>query len=216
MKKAEYKKLRQAYSEKRDLIGERLSEFRGVLESGDDGRIFEELAFCICTAGASARMGMRSVEALREVLLEGDLESLRKRMAGVHRFPNWRPAYIVHTREYLRREHGLGMRRLVMSFAHPLERRDFFARNRDIKGIGYKEASHFLRNIGFPGYAILDKHILNTLYEMGVIESPKPPGTRDKYLSTEERLRRFSEDIDIPMDELDLLLWSEKTGEILK
>lgn len=216
MKKAEYEKLRRAYSEKRDLIGERLSEFRRVLESGDDGRIFEELAFCICTAGASAKMGMRSVEALRDVLLEGDLESLRKRMTGVHRFPNWRPAYIVHTREYLRREHGLGMRRLVTSFGDPLERRDFFARNKDIKGIGYKEASHFLRNIGFPDYAILDKHILNTLYEMGVIESPKPPGTRDKYISTEERLRKFSEDIGVPMDELDLLLWSEKTGEILK
>ena len=216
MKKAEHQKLRQAYLEKRALIGERLSEFRGVLESGDDARIFEELAFCICTAGASARMGMRSVEALREVLLEGDLESLRKRMTGVHRFPNWRPAYIVHTREYLRREHGLGMRRLVTSFGDPLERRDFFAKNKDIKGIGYKEASHFLRNIGFPGYAILDKHILNTLYEMGVIESPKPPGTRDRYIAAEERLRKFSEDIDIPMDELDLLLWSEKTGEILK
>ncbi len=216
MSRAEYKKLRRAYSEKRDLIGERLSEFRLVLESGDDGRIFEELAFCICTAGASAKMGMRSVEALRDVLLEGDLASLQQRMTGVHRFPNWRPAYIVHTREYLRREHGLGMRRLVMSFTDPLERRDFFARNKDIKGIGYKEASHFLRNIGFPGYAILDKHILNTLFEMGVIESPKPPGTRDRYIAAEERLRKFSEDLDIPMDELDLLLWSEKTGEILK
>ncbi len=216
MKKAEYKKLRLAYSEKKVLIGERLAEFREVLASGDDKRIFEELAFCICTAGASAKMGMRSVEALREVLLEGELEDLRERMQGVHRFPNWRPAYIVHTREYLRREHGLGMRRLVLSFGDPLERRDFFAKNKDIKGIGYKEASHFLRNIGFPGYAILDKHILNTLHEMGVIESPKPPGTRDRYISTEERLRRFSEDIDIPMDELDLLLWSEKTGEILK
>lgn len=216
MSKAEYKKLRRAYLEKRALIGERLSEFRLVLESGDDGRIFEELAFCICTAGASAKMGMRSVEALRDVLLEGDLESLRQRMTGVHRFPNWRPAYIVHTREYLRREHGLGMRRLVMSFTDPLERRDFFALNKDIKGIGYKEASHFLRNIGFPGYAILDKHILNTLFEMGVIESPKPPGTRDRYIAAEERLRKFSEDLDIPMDELDLLLWSEKTGEILK
>ena len=51
---------------------------------------------------------------------------------------------------------------------------------------------------------------------MGVIESPKPPSTRDRYISTEERLRGFSEDINIPMDELDLLLWSEKTGEILK
>jgi N-glycosylase/DNA lyase len=216
MKKAEYEKLRRAYSEKRALIGERLSEFGRVLESGDDARIFEELAFCICTAGASAKMGMRSVEVLRDVLLEGDLEGLRKRMTGVHRFPNWRPAYIVHTREYLRREHGLGMRQLVTSFNDPLERRDFFARNKDIKGIGYKEASHFLRNIGFPGYAILDKHILNTLFEMGVIENPKPPGTRDKYISVEDRLRKFSEDIDIPMDELDLLLWSEKTGEILK
>ncbi len=216
MKKAEYKKLRLAYSEKKGLIGERLAEFRQVIESGDDGRIFEELAFCICTAGASAKMGMRSVEALREVLLEGELEDLRERMHGVHRFPNWRPAYIVHTREYLRREHGLGMRKLVQSFGDPFERRDFFAKNKDIKGIGYKEASHFLRNIGFPGYAILDKHILNTLHEMGVIESPKPPGTRDRYISTEERLRRFSDDIDIPMDELDLLLWSEKTGEILK
>jgi thermostable 8-oxoguanine DNA glycosylase len=51
---------------------------------------------------------------------------------------------------------------------------------------------------------------------MGVIESPKPPGTRDRYIAAEERLRKFSEDLDIPMDELDLLLWSEKTGEILK
>ena len=59
MKKAEYKKLRLAYSEKKALIGERLAEFREVLASADDGRIFEELAFCICTAGASAKMGMR-------------------------------------------------------------------------------------------------------------------------------------------------------------
>jgi N-glycosylase/DNA lyase len=90
------------------------------------------------------------------------------------------------------------------------------AKNKNIKGIGYKEASHFLRNIGFSGYGILDKHILNTLYEFKVINNPKPPSTRDKYLYTEEKLKGLAEILEIHMDELDLLLWSEKTGEILK
>ncbi len=216
MKKELREKLRTSYNLKREIIRARLAEFREVYRHGDDGRIFEELVFCICTAGASARMGLRSVEALREILLVGSLRKFRSTLKGIHRFPNCRPDYIIHTREYLRREHGLRLRDLIESFPDPLERRDFFARNRDIKGIGYKESSHFLRNIGYQGYAILDKHILNTLFEHGVIESPKPPGTRDRYISIENSLRQFADDIGIPMDELDLLLWSEKTGEVLK
>ena len=209
-------KLRISYASRKGIIRARLDEFRRVYIDADDERIFEELAFCIFTAGASAKMGLRSIDAVRDILLEGSLGKLRKRLEGVHRFPNYRPAYIVHTREYLRREHGLRLKELLESFHDPLERRDFFARNRDIKGIGYKESSHFLRNIGYGGYAILDKHILNTLSELGVIGSPKPPGTRDKYTAIENSLRQFSDEIGVPMDELDLLLWSEKTGEVLK
>jgi N-glycosylase/DNA lyase len=85
-----------------------------------------------------------------------------------------------------------------------------------VKGLGYKEASHFLRNIGLPGYAILDKHILRSLAELSVIDSPKPPATRARYLALEERLRDFSKKIEIDFDELDLVLWSMKTGEVLK
>src|SRR5262245_38252582 len=92
----------------------------------------------------------------------------------------------------------------------------FIAKNPGVKGIGYKEASHYLRNIGYFGYAILDKHILRTLNELGVIDSPNPPGTKKKYLVVEDRMRKFAEDIRINFDELDLLLWSNKTGEILK
>ena len=216
MKKELREKHRVSYNAKRGIIRARLEEFREVYRQGDDGRIFEELAFCICTAGASARMGLRSIEALREILLEGSLRKLRSRLKGIHRFPNYRPDYIFHTREYLRREHGFRLRDLIESFEDPLERRDFFARNRDIKGIGYKESSHFLRNIGYTGYAILDKHILNTLCELGVIGSPKPPGTRDRYIAIENSFKQFADEIGIPFDELDLLLWSEKTGEVLK
>ena len=209
-------KLKVSYASKREIIRARLDEFRRLQIEADDVRIFEELAFCICTAGASAKMGLKSIDAVRGILLGGSLAKLRKRLEGVHRFPNYRPAYIVHTREYLRREYGLRLKELLASFHDPLERRDFFAKNRDIKGIGYKESSHFLRNIGYDGYAILDKHILNTLSELGVIASPKPPGTRDRYIAIEDSLRHFAEEIGIPMDELDLLLWSEKTGEVLK
>ncbi len=216
MKKHSHGKLGISYVAKRDVIRARLEEFGDVRRHGDDKRIFEELAFCICTAGASARMGLKSIEAVRDILPEGSLKKIRKRLEGIHRFPNYRPAYIIHTREYLKREYGFRLRDLIESFGDPLERRDFFARNKDIKGIGYKESSHFLRNIGYKGYAILDKHILNTLYETGIIESPKPPGTRDRYIAIENRLKQFADDIGIPFDELDLLLWSEKTGEILK
>ena len=209
-------KLRHSYIEKKTVIRKRLGEFRGIYKSGSNENIFEELVFCICTAGASAKMGLKSVEATRDVLVEGSLEKLRRRLTGVHRFPNKRPEYIVHTREYLKSEYGFKLKDLIESLKDPLERREFFAANKNIKGIGYKESSHFLRNIGFSGYGILDKHILNTLHEYRVIKNPKPPANRDDYLSIERSFIGFSEDVGIHVDELDLLLWSEKTGEILK
>jgi N-glycosylase/DNA lyase len=73
-----------------------------------------------------------------------------------------------------------------------------------------------LRNIGFKGYAILDKHILRSLAELGIIDDPKPPNTRLKYLTVEEKLKNLAEITEIDFDELDLVLWSLKTGEILK
>lgn len=208
--------LKQAYIEKRTAIRKRLGEFNKIIAHGSDNQLFEELAFCICTAGASAKMGIKSVDAMRELLPYGSLKQLQRSLDGVHRFPNARPRYIVHTREYLKSEHDFRIKKLLKSFKNPFERRDFFANNKNIKGIGYKESSHFLRNIGFSGYAILDKHILNTLYEIGIIKNPKPPTTRDKYLEIEDKLKNFADDIGIHIDELDLLLWSEKTGEILK
>ena len=105
---------------------------------------------------------------------------------------------------------------LIESFDDRMKLRDFFAANKGIKGIGYKEASHFLRNIGFKGYAILDKHILRSLNEFGIISSPDPPTSRSKYLEIEAKMKKFAQEINIDFDDLDLLLWSNRTGEILK
>jgi thermostable 8-oxoguanine DNA glycosylase len=51
---------------------------------------------------------------------------------------------------------------------------------------------------------------------MGVISSRMRPTTRAGYLAIETKLEQFAREIGIDMDHLDLLLWSRKTGEILK
>jgi N-glycosylase/DNA lyase len=208
--------IRAAHRARRPEIRARLGEFREVGRTGSDARLWEELVFCIFTAGASARMGLRSVEAVRPLLAGGGHDELAAALTGVHRYPRARSGYIVVTREYLTADCRMRLRDRLEGFSDPLERRDWLARERRIKGLGYKEASHFLRNVGYRGYAILDKHILRSLAEAGVIDSPDPPATRTRYLATEERLRQFARRLRVDFDELDLVLWSMKTGEILK
>ena len=83
--------------------------------------------------------------------------------------------------------------------------------------MGYKEASHFLRNIGFADYlAILDRHILKNLKIFGIIEEIPKSLSKKKYLEIEEKMRNLANEVNIPLSHLDLLFWSKETGEIFK
>ncbi|MBV9209091.1 MAG: N-glycosylase/DNA lyase [Acidobacteria bacterium] len=208
--------IRAAHHARRREIRARLAQFRDIWKNGSDALLWEELVYCIFTAGASARMGIKSVEAVRPLLERGTHQELAEALTHKHRYPVARSGYIVVTREYLQSDCGMRLRERLESFSEPLARRDWLARERGIKGLGYKEASHYLRNVGFKGYAILDKHILRSMAELGIIESPVPPATRARYLETEERMKKFARDLSIDFDELDLVLWSMKTGEVLK
>lgn len=161
-------------------------------------------------------MGLRSIEAVNGLLENGTHAELANALVGVHRYPNARSRYIVESRTFLLSDCSMHLRDRLTRFSNPLDRRDWLVNEKGIKGLGYKEASHFLRNIGFRGYAILDKHVLNCLFELNIIDSPKPPNNRYRYLSIESGLKRFSEQAGIDFDEMDLVLWSMKTGEILK
>jgi N-glycosylase/DNA lyase len=210
--------IRATHRARKREIRARLDQFRQVWRKGSDERLWEELVFCIFTAGASARMGFRAVEAIRPLLMNGEREAMTVALknAGAHRFPVERPCYIVVTRNYLREHCDMALREKLQSFADPIARRDWLAGEKQIKGLGYKESSHFLRNVGLLGHAILDKHVMSCLADLKVVETAKPPATRTRYLETEERLLRFARDIGINFDELDLVLWSMKTGEVLK
>ena len=209
-------KIKAAHLERREEIKKRLAEFQDIRASGTDERLWEEMVFCFFTGGGSARMGIRSVEATRPLLLAGNQAELSDALRGRHRYPNARAGYIVASREFLQEHCGLRLREKLESFDDDAARRDWLVKEKRIKGLGYKEASHFLRNIGLKGYAILDKHVLRSLAELGIIEDPTPPATRSKYLATEESLKNLAEMTKIDFDELDLVLWSMKTGEILK
>ncbi|MEK6983970.1 MAG: N-glycosylase [Nanoarchaeota archaeon] len=226
--------LRIDYANKKQKIRERLRQFEQFfneayswfyrdgnlillpVETKDDYRIFEELAFCIFTANTSAEMSGKAVDAVRNILISGTAEEMSRRLEGVYRFNNVRPAHIAHTRAYLKNTLNFRLKDKISSFKNKDDLRNFFALNKDIKGLGMKESSHFLRNIGFKGYAILDKHIINSLHEFGVLKTNEKPKNNKEYLEIEKKFIDFSGQMGIDIDEMDLLLWSRKNGRILK
>ena len=209
-------KIREIHRQRRDEIRRRLREFEQIRRSGSDTKHWEEMVFCFFTGGCSAKMGLRAIEAVRPLLKNGTHEQLAHALSGVHRYPNARSRYIVESRDFLKKHCKLQLRAKLESFDCSQARRDRLAKEKGIKGLGYKEASHYLRNIGFKGYAILDKHVLRCLAELKIIDDPKPPNTRSKYLMVEEKLKTLTDKARIDFDEMDLVLWSMKTGEILK
>jgi N-glycosylase/DNA lyase len=208
--------IKQTHRERRAEIRARLGEFEEIRRHAGDEVLWQEMVFCFFTGGCSAKMGINSLEAVKPVLMEGTQPEIADALVGHHRYPNARSKYVVHSREFLKESLGLKLRAKLESFDCQLARRDWLVREKGIKGLGYKEASHYLRNIGFRGYAILDKHVLNCLAELRIVDDPKPPNTRAMYLTVEEKLKQLTESIGIDFDEMDLVLWSMKTGVILK
>lgn len=210
------KGIKDAHQDRREEILGKLAEFDAIWQTGSDERLWEEMVFCFFTGGCSAKMGLRSVEAVREHLMEGTHDDVMNALVGRHRYPRARARYVIASRTFLEEHCGMRIREKLTSFDDDLMRRDWLVKEKGIKGLGYKEASHYLRNVGFKGYAILDKHVLNCLFELKIIDEPKPPKTRSRYLTIETKLKKFADQLKIDFDEMDLVLWSMKTGEILK
>lgn len=208
------KRLILEYNKKKGQIKKRLREF-SKLRKADDEEIFAELCFCILTPQSKAVYCNRAIEELKQswLLFNGCFDTIRERLGGV-RFPNNKTAYLVAAREFFRTGRSLDIKS-KLDKNNIFKTRDWLVEN--IKGLGYKEASHFLRNIGLGrNLAILDVHILKNLKKFGVIKKIPTAMGRNTYLNIEEGMRKFSRRIRIPLAELDLLFWSNQTGFIFK
>lgn len=203
------------YEVKKTEIKKRLGEFKKIKDMEDE-TIFAELAFCLCTPQSKATTCWNAVQALvkNNLLYSGKKEQIKPFLNAV-RFNENKSNYIIEARNLFSDGNKLNVKKLVDSSEDPHKLREWLVEN--VNGIGMKEASHFLRNIGIGNdLAILDTHILKNLKKYGVIEDVPKNLNKKKYLEIENRMKKFAEDTGIPIDELDLLLWSEETGFVFK
>lgn len=129
------------------------------------------------------------------------------------RFKNKKSEYIKEFLEKIKKYKSF--KELILSFENDEQRRDFLVKN--FKGIGFKEASHFLRNIGLgDDLAILDRHILKNLKEIGIIDEIPKSLSNKKYREIEDKMRLFANEIRIDMKSLDFILWYKETKEVFK
>jgi len=202
------------HKKKKRVIRERLKEFKSVW-GASDRKIFSELCFCICTPQSRAVYCDKAVSDMERsgILFTGSFRQIRAGLRSV-RFPNNKAGYIVEARKLFSARGGIRIKDRIDPHDIPGTRRWLM---RNVKGIGIKEASHFLRNIGFgKALAILDVHILENMIRYGIIKDVPKNMSEKRYLFLEDKLRKFSKKINISLEELDLLFWSAETGEILK
>ena len=179
------------YNSKKGQIKTRLYEFEMVWRHADRKKIFMELAFCILTPMSKGKSCWDAVENMVKdgALFKKNTGEITTYLAGA-RFINKKSMYIVEAREkfYLGKKKSL--KAIIENIGEENEAREWLVKN--IKGIGYKEASHFLRNIGFAqDMAILDRHILKNLKLAGVIKDIPSSLSRGRYLDIEKKMRIF-------------------------
>jgi N-glycosylase/DNA lyase len=199
---------REHYEKHRDTIRRRLEEFVAVPAE----EYLYELFFCLLTPQSRAAHAELVIAKLRAAGFPG---------RAVDPVPLLRdPAHYI-------RFHNQKSRRLLEAASRAAEigavlgspgldaaaKREWLVGN--VKGLGWKEASHFLRNIGH--LELLDRHILKHMLRTGAIDAiPTSIGTRRVYLELERRFVDLARSAGLSLQELDLLFWSYEEGSVRK
>ncbi len=211
--------LRASYEERKEQIRQRLNEFAAVPQE----EWFYETAFCLLTPQSKAVHADAVIRTLKERgFRDGPFDPV-----DTLRDPNHYIRFhrVKADRLLWLQQHWLEIEPILADARHHAgqdhaghlrcrERRDALAGS--INGMGLKEASHVLRNIGCRGLAIIDRHLLRCLEACGVIPDRSVSMTARRYHEIEIAFAAFSSKVGIEMDELDLLFWSEISGLLLK
>lgn len=177
----------------------------------DKQKIFKELCFCLLTPQSKAISCWQAVE---EIFKKGfpkcDKKVVQEVLKSKVRFYRNKSEYLYQLAKKID-----VIYKIINTNLEPQILREILVR--EIKGLGLKEASHFLRNIGYSfDLAILDRHILKNLKELRVIKTIPKSLTTKKYLDIEQKFINFSKKIKIPLVDLDLLFWAKQAGVVFK
>ncbi|MFH1317094.1 MAG: N-glycosylase/DNA lyase [Candidatus Woesearchaeota archaeon] len=203
------KNLKKEYKIKRKIIKSRLDDFSKIRGN----QLFYELCFCLLTPQSNAKKCDLAISTLKEKdfikrnIAADDIKDILKQKT---RFYKNKSNYLAEMKD----NYNILCDIISSNKFTSKEKREYLVNN--VKGIGMKEASHYLRNTGHKNLAILDRHILKNLKKYKVIKELPKTMTKKHYLKIEEQFKDFSRKINIPIDELDLLFWSIETGEVFK
>lgn len=207
--------IKKVYFKFKEEIESRLNFFKKIGENASAEELFTELAFCILTPQSKAKLCWEAILEMskKDILLRGTKKEINKELQKV-RFKNKKTEYLIEARNKFFKDNKSIYNNIKRSKS-PTALREYLVKN--VKGIGYKEASHFLRNIGLGAdIAILDRHILRNLIDLGVLEEYPKNLSEKRYEEIEEKMKKLSKDLDIPMDTLDHVFWAKETGEVFK
>jgi N-glycosylase/DNA lyase len=192
----------------RPQILARLDDFARVPKA----QWFYEMCYCLCTPQSKAECADAVVKRLQTENFE---------LVGDN------PVAILAAKAHYVRFHETKARRLLKArlewseIASALDsevsdedKREWLVQNVD--GMSWKEASHYLRNIGYRDLAILDRHTLKNLVRCGVFGAVPNITGKARYLAAGDAFKNFALWVGIPMDELDLYFWASEAGRILK
>ena len=217
MKKNEYfKEIENIYKKMKPDFKKRLKEFKEIWKNGSNEDIHLELSFCILTPQSKALNAWKAITNLKEnnLIFTGKADEIVE-FLNIVRFKNNKAKFLVELRKQMTRDGKIITKDFFDSIKTVSEKREWIVKN--IKGMSYKEAGHFLRNVGFgQEVAILDRHILKNLVKLEVIDELPKTLTPKLYLEIEEKMKEYCKFVKIPMDEMDLLLWYKEAGTIFK
>jgi len=149
-------------------INQRIKEFEEI----SDDKLFEELCFCIMTANFRAEKSIQIQKEIGHLFRTADETTLAQELKSRgHRFWPQRASRIVEARKHI--PHLANLRKQSSK-----ESRIWLKEN--VNGLGMKESSHFLRNVGIKDIAIIDFHIIDLLNEHKIINFNSKPNSTNK------------------------------------
>ncbi len=187
-----------------------------------ESRLWTELACCVLssqvpyeTAQAAAVRLEASGLFLEEKVAPRDLEVALAELLRCpfdvngasrrYRFPDSRARQLTATIVEVRRE-AKGLSGLLGSFGDIEMARGWFVTN--AKGLGPKQASMFLRNVGASyDLAVLDRHLINYMMMMGLTTDPKPMRRMADYRRDEVVLKDHAAGFGLPVGFFDWAVW---------
>lgn len=201
-------------------------DFTNKWQSLDEQQIWKELCFCLLSGNVAYELVKSTVNVLEQKgfldyrwiitekesqhrifdLFNGSNFEPKKKNGELrkYRYPKKRSQEIAKAAKIIYSKSSI--KELLDKPISEVEARNFLAKN--IPGLGIKESSHFLRNIGYSNsLAIIDVHVLNFLKQNRFVTWDNSSLTTKKYCKLEIILQNLAEFHNLDLAIFDLAIW---------